>query len=269
MRKSTPIAALAALFGLQLTALAYAQMLSADTTTPHMTIFITVLVVTVAIDIVSTRHLMRFLKRQEALYETEAATQLERSLEEYHAAAQAERQDTRALARTMEDELGSARAALATGDARDLDRHLQSSLAAASTAQTAPCENAIVAAVLASKARQCEGSGTAFHTQVYLPERLPLDETELASVFFNLVDHALLKGEGRTVLVRSHIQAGQLFVEASTPCKSGAPAHRETTVGTQIVADIARRHGGIAEFRKSDGNSVARVLLPLAQSGTR
>lgn len=286
MDSRTPIIATCALFSVQLCALAYAISLSDTSSSVLVCEIVVILILTAIVDAGYLRYVLRFLKQQSNAYEAEMSLQLDQALGEYHAAVEHENDATQELGRTLERELAQARVALASGDAQTVDDRLRSSLTLASAARTAPCENTIVAAVLANKTRQCKEAGVELKSEVTLPDGLPIDDVELASLFFNLIDNALHECEAiatesasavaPTIEVRARVQAGQLFVEVSNPCRPDAMRRKEAAarqadatplhgLGTGIVEEIARKHGGLTEFEEKDGIFVARAMVSISK----
>lgn len=244
------------------------------------------LIVTLAVGIVDVgvvRYLFAALKRAEEAYAQGVNERLQHSLDDYRIAAKREEDLAREVSGTVSEELTRAREALSQGRTNDARGHLQQSLDIASQTKSAhTCSNVPVAAVLQSKARQCKAAGASLETHVTLPEELGLPDVEVAAVFFNLIDNALHECEALiagddtaapTISVSSMVQAGQLYVEVENPCRMEARgalslARRRNPLsehgwGTDIVAQIASDHGGIATFDAEGGVFVARVMIPL------
>jgi sensor histidine kinase regulating citrate/malate metabolism len=138
--------------------------------------------------------------------------------------------------------------------------------------------------VLASKARSCAEANITLDAQVALPAEMPIDDIELASVFFNLIDNALHEcvalaqeedAPKPTITVRANTLAGQVFVEVSNPCRSGAEGKmreagksvdstRTHGWGVDIVQNVAKKYHGIASFAENNGVFTAQVMLPLS-----
>ena len=238
------------------------------------------------VDMFTVRYLLAAVKRSERAYATQVSSRLESSLESYHNQTEREERLIRQIGTEINEELHAARDALVGGDLSEADHHLRTSLTLASQTKSVACDNIYVSAVLESKLRQCAEADIDLRTQVSLPQELPIQSIEVASIFFNLIDNAMHECEALRdsrgsdvhldIVVRGLIQASQLFVEVDNPCRPGVDAElraakrRSDTSdlhgwGTQIVADIARQHKGISSFSERDGRFVAQVMLPLAQ----
>ena len=239
-----------------------------------------------AIDVATAYLMMRALDRSQAAYANEVAELLEASLEEYRDQTEHAARLVRAVGADVELQLAQAREALRRRDAVGVDACLTSSMQLASDTWTRACENVVVAAVLLAKEHQCKEVGVELAIEVTLPEELSIDDLELAMVFFNLIDAALYECrmlmaepcagavEHPTIRLRSLVWADQLFVEVCNPCRSHRGRHHHTSyepdsalflnLGTANVAEVAKFHGGIAEFNEKHATMEARILIPLS-----
>ena len=239
------------------------------------------------VDVATAYLMMRALDRSQAAYANDVTELLEASLEEYRAQTEHAARLVRAVGADVELQLAQAREALRHRNAAGVDACLSSGMQLASDTWTQVCENVVVAAVLLSKENQCKEMGVELVSEVSLPEELPIDDLELATVFFNLIDAALYECrmlmverepgeeaiERPTIRLSSLVWADQLFVEVCNPSRSHSRRHHRTkhepdsalflNLGTANVAEVAKRHGGIAEFNEKDGTKEARVLIPL------
>lgn len=261
---------------------------TADTRTGDLLISIAIAVVVGLIDAGAARYLLAALKRSEEAFAASVNEQLERSFDEYRASAEEEERLVEEISAGVERELAHAREALAAGRSSEVSDHLQQGLSIASQIHATHCDNVPIAAVLDGKARQCAAAGIALDIQVDLPSDIGLPDVETAAIFFNLIDNArhecealVEAGEEKplSIHVRSLIGAGQLIVEVTNPCRTGASRRRSKVLskeplrthgwGTSIVEDIARTHGGIAEYTEKDGTFSASVMIPLPQEFER
>ncbi len=240
------------------------------------------------VDAATMRLMLKALNRSQATYTADVTELLEASLAEYRELTEQTSSLTQEVGLAVDRQISQARVALREGDESAVEEHLRSGIEIASGVSLPDCDNVVVAAVLESKRRQCAESDIPLIAQVNLPEDLSIEPLELASVFFNLIDiathecRALASIQGGdpgenpspAIEVRSFVRAGQLFVEVRNPCRKGADQQRREAarnadptlfhgLGTGIVADIATRHGGIAQFDEEDGVMTASVLIPL------
>jgi len=243
-----------------------------------------VLVCLLVFDGMVPRMFLRALDNLAATYGLDVRQRLQESLADYRLQGERDQLATREAALLIDRELERAHDALEVGDLKALDQHLAASLSLAESTRAPYCANVVVASLLASKKRQCTESGIVLETQVSLPRELTLQDIEVASVFFNLIDNALHECEALRqedaashphILVRSSIEANHLFVQVENPCRPDAEqrrrerrraigASRTHGWGTGIVRDVAYRHRGIAEFGARDGVFCASVLIPLS-----
>ena len=238
------------------------------------------------VDYSIARYLLSALSKLENAYRYDVAKRLELSLTRYREESLREESIVKEVGASIHNELNKARVALTQGNNTEVGNLIRSSLEIASSTAAPPiCENVTVAAVLASKTRQCTEEGVTLASQVTLPEPLPLPDIDIAAIFFNLIDNALhecksLMAEGLIsdprIDVSSRIQAGQFYVKVRNPShqgidtKSERARRRESTSslhgwGIEIVSSIAREQGGLAKFEESKGEFIATVMIPLAQ----
>ncbi len=288
-RKRTVALLMCAFYLLQLIVIVYWYSLAPiETRSTDALVGIAIAVGAGIVDFSIARYLLSALNRLEASYGYDVAKQLERSLAGYREESLHEEKLAKELGASIASELGKAHEALTQGDSTKVSDLMRASLDIASSASAPACENVTVAAVLASKSRQCGKEDVVLRPQIVLPEPLPLPDIDIAAIFFNLIDNALhecksLMEEGLVadpqIDVSSRIQAGQLFVKVENPSHQGVDTKRERTKrrastswehgwGTEIVSSIAQEQGGIAEFDESGGRFVATVMIPLVQGET-
>lgn len=266
-RRRLIIALTCAFYALQVSLLVYWHSLAVgDMRTLDTMISIATAFVLGLIDAGAARYLLQALHRSETTYVADVSTRLELSLEGYRSVAERDEQLAQEVAHAVEEELARARNALAQGRATAAEEHLRTSVDIASQVKPPYCDNVAVAAVLDSKARQCEEANVGFKAMVDVPAELDLPDVEVAAVFFNLTDNALheceaLRAEGvapddyggghdtvahspsrhiPTVSVRASVQAGHLFIEVSNPCRTNATVGNNGRDGIPQSAFVRR-----------------------------
>lgn len=283
MRNMSPIALFFSLFYvMQLALIGYWCSIGSGTTGESDLVFAITLSVALGItDLVSARYLKQAIKRSDEANAADINERLEQSFDEYRDMADAEARAIQRIGGEVEAELAKARTALASSDFANVTKHLAQSVDRASSLKLASCGNAAIAAVLRTKERQCEEAGVKLDIRAQVPDSLPVADVDIAAMLFNLIDNALnecrtLIEEGKTnmtISVSVLVQASQLFVEVTNPCRDDAEVrrgarHKENLLrrhgwGIDIVEGIARDHGGITEHVAERGVFTARVMVPL------
>lgn len=139
--------------------------------------------------------------------------------------------------------------------------------------------NAIADAALKTKQAQLREKGIELRVVARIPERTPLQPTELSAIIFNLIDNAAretTKVSGNTVEVRSEILAGQLSIAVGNACDpslSGAimPTKHDASNyadehgwGLRIVEFICEKHQGFCSFEAEKGVFTSICMIPLS-----
>ena len=248
-------------------------------------ISIMLLAASAAIDMGIVRYVLSSIDRTSQAYAHEVNAELDRMLARYQDEAAKARRRANEVALAVEQELEQARATLSTGDFAGTNKHLQEGLSRTLDTSPTPCDNPVIAAVIAGKTQECLSAGITLATHARASRDIDLPDIDLAATIFNLIDNArhecaALMAEGTLespkIEARILTLSGQLLIEVENPCRAGTEiAHHMRKhpvsqrdphgLGTGIVTSLARRHGGIAEFDVHDQQFVARVMLPLAQ----
>lgn len=283
-RRHALIATFVALFVLQLGTIAHDALKTGDEMVPF---YIVCACASAALDIAVARNMLHKLHDLEQAYASRVATQLEDSLTAFREQAAHADHVSLTLAHEVDEELALAQEALAHGDVDAIASHLRNSVNLASHAIVPRCENAVVSAILESKAEQCTEANVSLQTIVALPQDLPVEDVEIASIFLFLIDHALhtcqtQADEGTSppraaIVVHSKIYAGQFFAEvvgpshAKTDISPWRPVlstenHSDPSLGLEVVSDIATHHGGVFSHVQQDKSCVVSVLFPLCDT---
>ena len=264
----------------------WASLSTSDESPVSAPVGVAVNIVLFSVNVGVTRFILTSLERMRTEYADDITQTLKHDLETYRSQTLSEELLMRKTALEIDEEIVRADMALEYGDSDEASRRLRTSLDLASKTRVQTCEHVAVAAVLEVKSRQCDAAHVPLALRVDLPEQLPLPKYEVASIFFNLIDNALhecesLVAEGAAsapqIQVVAYTQAQQLFVQVSNSCRPHSVARRKASrvrlptsthgLGTGIVADIANRHGGIADFSEHDETFVAAVMIPLPEAG--
>lgn len=283
-RTSNVIVVFCFLFVLQAGIVAYGMQ---DPVTSETLLCIALMFASAIVDIVIARSMLGRLRYIERSYIREVENQLEESLEAYAERAERANQVSLKLARGIDKELAAAQNALGQGNVDLMSEHIDKSIALASQAMSPRCNNAVVSAVLSSKAQQCEDAGIDFRTYVTLPVDLPIEDTEIAAIFLHLIDNAMrecqaLVHEGThpqrlQITVSSKIQAGQFFAEVTSSCvpengvsplwpSQTAKRFAARPLGLSTVSDIVAIHGGVTSYDDRDGSLAWSIMFPLPEA---
>ena len=191
-----------------------------------------------------------------------------------------------AIQKAMSNQLRQLKMHLAGNDpqaARDLIAQATQSL---SPREVHLCDNPAVDALLASKASQCAELEIPFVTNVVVPARTSIPDSELCAVFSNLIDNAMNASKELAkeqacadknvqepfIEVDALVAAGYLSVRVRNACLEhrSRPRHAHKQPrgindmhgwGKSIVAIIARRHDGSFTCVAENGVYLARVTL--------
>lgn len=139
------------------------------------------------------------------------------------------------------------------------------------------CGNKIVNAVLWKKRQEAERLGVSFTVGIERGEAFPLDNTDVCSLFANLIDNAIRGaaevGDG-SVTVTAGRQHGMLVIHITNSVSRDLPetTRPKTTkrgdhgYGLEIVDKIARKYNGTFILKSSEGTAHAMVSLMMEQT---
>ncbi len=140
------------------------------------------------------------------------------------------------------------------------------------------CDNETVNLILGSFNQLAHGNGVSFKSEGNLPKNLPILDTELCSLYYNLLENALTAAKNVPldshpfIHVTSRLNRGQLviFVENSfngdvLMDDEGIPISIKKDAshgfGVKSIIDIAERYQGLYTFEAQDSIFVTKVLL--------
>ncbi|WP_455136482.1 sensor histidine kinase [Thermophilibacter sp.] len=173
---------------------------------------------------------------------------------------------------------GSVAGELAAGNVGEAARLLGLEEVALAPEHREPCDHVVAAALLTLYESRCAELGVRWDCDAQIPRNLPLPPVELSMVLSNLlsnaVDAAMRKGGSSPfafVRVRARVSRGFLVLRVENSCAPGAQERSERRGdelpehgwGRQIVATIARAHGGEVTDEVADGVWRTDVLVGL------
>lgn len=141
------------------------------------------------------------------------------------------------------------------------------------------CENRVVNIVLSSKAALMEQNKISADMKLFVPQELPLENTDLCALFANSLDNAVeacrkLPEEKRRISVRARVEKGLFVLRVQNPenetghWKNGLPATTKPNAekhgfGLSGIRKIAEQYGGSAEITEQSGLFTLLVYFPV------
>lgn len=143
------------------------------------------------------------------------------------------------------------------------------------------CENLLVNLLLNDKKVKANECDIKFESKVVIPEDLPVDSKDICSLFFNLIDNAidanktLSKTLGKWITIKANVMGNYLIIKQSNSMfnytESDGKGNFFTTKlnkvnhgkGLKIIADIAEKYNGFAEFETKNNVFYSTVYLYL------
>lgn len=137
------------------------------------------------------------------------------------------------------------------------------------------CDNATVNAILVYYIQKAENEGITVETDCKLPEKLPMEASELAMVLANAIENAinacgrLSKDSNRFITIKI-VSSPQLALEISNSYtghimfdRNGLPISTQPGhgLGIKSIAAFVERHNGIIEYRADDSLFRLRLLV--------
>jgi hypothetical protein len=138
------------------------------------------------------------------------------------------------------------------------------------------CDNKIVNELLTIYAARCQSEGFKLRAKASVPEKLPIQETELTSLVANALENALeaqdkVAREKRFIQIEITYDGKRLKLMTRNPVgdsvkfrDSGLPESTkqiQSGIGTQQIRSIASKYGGAASFEVEDEVFVLKALL--------
>jgi hypothetical protein len=138
------------------------------------------------------------------------------------------------------------------------------------------CDNQIVNELLTIYAAKCQKLGFKIRVKAIVPERFPIEETELTSLVANALENAFealekVDVEKRFLQFELTYNGRKLKLLTKNPCaidtsfdKNGLPISSrsiQSGIGTAQIKRIAEKHSGVASFSQQNGNFVLKVIM--------
>lgn len=138
------------------------------------------------------------------------------------------------------------------------------------------CEHPACNALLSHYQTLAQSEGVTVDTQANIPQALQMEESDLAVVLGNLLEHALeanryVPQAKRRISVRAKTQGARLFLIVSNPCdgqersdngkRSRKRAYGEPGVGLSSVEAVVQRYHGDLKIDRQDERFTVSVML--------
>lgn len=167
---------------------------------------------------------------------------------------------------------------------RDYDKlqaYFDQLVARLNTFSTIQTGNRAVNAILNTKAVEATARGVTLEAKCAVPPELPIEDTKLCSLLFNLLDNAIeaaAASNPKAVEISLLRKASLLLLRVRNTVAPGAPARHlnlHTTkpdkaahgYGVQIIRQIVAEYNGTCQYTSADGWFTAEIMLTLEDAG--
>ncbi len=138
------------------------------------------------------------------------------------------------------------------------------------------CDNQIVNELLTIYASRCQKLGFKPRVKAVVPERIPIEETELTSLVANALENAVeaqekIDKENRQIKFEITYDGKKLKMISQNPAgvqtsfdENGLPISTrpiQSGIGTKQIKDIAEKYGGAASFTQENGTFILKAVL--------
>ncbi len=137
----------------------------------------------------------------------------------------------------------------------------------------------IINAVLRAAERRAEAAGIRFTASVRIPSELPISDTDIGTIFGNLLDNAIEAAENVEpdpyISVRAETRESMLYAEIRNSMSgqtvftsNNRPRTTKKNGGTGLrsVNTILQENGGGLKLRQSGSEFIAQVIIPLGKN---
>ena len=143
------------------------------------------------------------------------------------------------------------------------------------------CGNKVVNNILNYKQTDLTSKGIKFESRVSVPETLPYEDSDIASILVNLIDNAAeasLKTDNPSVTLKILCEKSYCFITVTNPVKNDILTdnpHLKTTkkdrsshgIGLKVVKNIVSKYNGHINFEQIENEFVVSVMLSLKANG--
>jgi len=143
-----------------------------------------------------------------------------------------------------------------------------------SSTLTSYSKNTVINAFLCNFARKAREAGIKCQIHCDIPEKLPLSDFELCSLFGNLLENAeeaCRKSPNPSFSLHTYVKGGGLYLQTknTAPCllkfTKGLPISTKKNggQGSKNMQMIVNNHSGLIEFSQQDNEFLVQIILPL------
>lgn len=206
----------------------------------------------------------RRAEAQQELREMEHARELEQT---HYAQIESKREEVARIRHDINNQIAAAKRLVRDGKmevASDMLDQLSTSLLA--TKEYEYCQIPLINAVLAEKKRVCEAESIALEVNLNLPDEAAIENTELCSLFSNLLDNAIratsqMEMPERKIKISSLCEGGMLVIKTENPSEKPGKIRPGHGKGSLILKSIAEKYDGDYRGEYKDGVYTAMVNL--------
>jgi len=138
------------------------------------------------------------------------------------------------------------------------------------------CDNKVVNELLSIYANRCQKMGFKPRVKVAVPERFPMEDTDLTSLVANALENAceaqrLIPEEKRSLQFELSYDGRKLKLFTKNPCAvetifndNGLPVSTrevQSGVGTAQIKAIAEKYSGVASFSQNEGIFIVKAVM--------
>lgn len=143
------------------------------------------------------------------------------------------------------------------------------------------CNNYTINCLLTFYLNMAHKEGIHTDCQVYIPEKLNIEEMELGALYANIIENAieacrLVEEERRNITIRSRYESGTLQIKVDNSCLKDMEGSSNDSeffktrkanggLGLKNVMEIVNKYKGILDFDCKDGIYTTRIILYITQ----
>lgn len=199
---------------------------------------------------------------------------------EMYVATKAIYEEMSAMRHEMKNHDTYMRALLEKGEYKKMGEYLMSSQTDSSEFyQYVNCGNLVVNTIVNYEASAAKAHGITLRTAITVPSELPVRETELCSLLFNLLNNAIEAcetvpaQEDLSISLEIRQKGSYLFIRVKNPVDDSSPAKERLKLvstkqnkkvhgyGTKVVKLIVEKYNGSVKYTMEDGIFTADVML--------